>query len=71
MIDTMPTRLASNPIAMTNESKNDLKSRWIFILRHKASEYEHPERKDGKEVTSPDLDDIANEIEAFFTGLNP
>ena len=45
-----------------------LKERWIGILRLKA-EYEHEERKAGKVVASPSIDDICNEIEAFFAGL--
>ncbi len=48
--------------------KEELKNRWISILRHKA-EYEHEARKNGETVTRPDIDDICNEIEAFFTGL--
>ena len=47
----------------------ELKARWIRILREKASEYEHTTRKNGEGVSSPDLDDLANEMEAFFTGL--
>lgn len=47
-----------------------LKARWESILRSKASQYEHQARKDGKIVTGPSLDDIANEMEAFFTGLS-
>ncbi len=54
---------------MTTDKK-ELKLRWINILRFKASEYEHQARKIGKEVCSPSIDDICNEIEAFFTGLN-
>lgn len=46
----------------------ELKNRWISILRQKAT-YEHEERKAGKIVASPSIDDICNEIEAFFTGL--
>lgn len=47
----------------------ELQKRWNRILRQKASEYEHEERKNGKVVCSPSLDDLANEMEAFFTGL--
>ena len=47
---------------------NELKDRWVSILRHKAS-YERNMRKDGQTVASPDIDDICNEIEAFFAGL--
>lgn len=47
----------------------ELKERWIQILRQKASQYEHLARKNGETVTSPSLDDLANEMEAFFTGL--
>jgi hypothetical protein len=48
---------------------NDLKERWISLLRNKASQYEHEARKNGETVTGPSLDDICNEMEAFFTGL--
>lgn len=47
----------------------ELKNRWISILRHKASVYEHEARKRGEIVTEPSLDSICNEMEAFFTGL--
>ena len=47
----------------------ELKNRWIGLLRQKASEYEHEARKKGTIVAEPSLDDICNEIEAFFTGL--
>lgn len=47
----------------------ELKNRWISLLRMKA-DYEHKERKAGKVVASPSIDDICNEIEAFFVGLN-
>lgn len=46
----------------------ELKNRWVEILRMKA-EYEHEARNEGKLVASPSIDDICNEIEAFFTGL--
>lgn len=47
-----------------------IKERWISTLRYKASTYEHPARKkDAHSVTNPSLDDICNEIEAFFAGL--
>jgi len=45
-----------------------LKNRWISTLRQKA-EYEHNDRKAGRVVVSPSIDDICNEMEAFFTGL--
>ena len=47
----------------------ELKNRWVRIIRSKAS-YEHNERKAGNVVASPSIDDICNEIEAFFTALN-
>lgn len=50
-------------------TKKELKERWVGLLRMKASEYEHSARKNGKIVCSPSLDDICNEMEAFFTGL--
>ena len=49
-------------------TKQELKTRWIGILRQKAK-YEHNARKNGEVVCDPDIDDICNEIEAFFTGL--
>lgn len=52
---------------MTNELQ-ELKDRWICILRGKASVYEHEARKKGEVVTSPSIDNICAEIEAFFTG---
>lgn len=47
----------------------ELQKRWNTILRQKASEYEHTARKNGEVVCEPSLDDLANEMEAFFTGL--
>ena len=47
----------------------ELKNRWIGLLRSKASEYEHEARKNGEVVTEPSIDGICNEMEAFFTGL--
>ena len=49
-------------------TKEELKNRWVNILRSKAG-YEHNQRKAGKVVPSPSIDDICNEIEAFFAGL--
>ena len=49
-------------------TKEELKDRWVKLLRYKAA-YEHEERKKGKVVSSPSIDDICNEMEAFFTGL--
>ena len=46
-----------------------LGERWAGTLRSKASEYEHKARGNNKAVTSPSLDSIASEIEAFFAGL--
>ena len=48
----------------------ELHERWNAILRGKASQYEHTARKNGEIVSSPSLDDICNEIDAFFAGLN-
>ena len=47
----------------------ELKDRWIDLLRVKAR-YEHNARKNGEIVASPSIDDICNEMEAFFTGLS-
>lgn len=43
-------------------------NRWIGIIRAKASEYEHKERRNGETVCQPDLDSICNEMEAFKNG---
>ena len=51
---------------MKEFNKKDLANRWISVLRYKAK-YEHEERKNGKEVLSPSIDDICNEITAYFT----
>lgn len=49
-------------------TKKELKNRWVQILRMKAH-YEHTARKNNEVVASPSIDDICNEMEAFFTGL--
>ena len=52
-----------------NKSTENIKNRWISILREKAK-YEHNDRIKGKIVTSPNINDVCNEIEAFFEGLS-
>ena len=47
-------------------SLEKLNERWCQIIRAKAEEYEVGSKIP---VTQPDLYDIANEIDAFFTGL--
>ena len=49
------------------ESRINMIRRWQRIIRHKA-EYDHEARKKGKIVTEPDLDSVANEMEAFIAG---
>ena len=49
--------------------KKELCDKWTTLIRAKAIEYEAQARKKGEIVSSPDLLDIANEIDAFFTGL--
>ena len=46
----------------------ELVDRWISILRMKAT-YEHNARKSGEIVASPSIDDICNEMIAYFTGI--
>lgn len=46
----------------------ELADRWISLLRQKA-EYEHNARKNGEVVPSPSIDDICNEMIAYFTGI--
>lgn len=52
-----------------NLSTQALAERWTNILRGKAEEYEHEARKKGATVVSPSLDDICNEMNAYFTGV--
>ena len=54
---------------MKKKYTEELMNRWITILRQKAHEYEHPARNAGKTVCSPDIDDICNEMTAYFTGI--
>jgi hypothetical protein len=54
---------------MPNKELEELKHRWTIILRHKAK-YDHDARKAGLEPSRPDLDDLCNEMEVFFTALN-
>jgi hypothetical protein len=55
---------------MNEEFKTkELANRWIHLLRMKASEYEHTSRHRGEVVVSPSIDDICNEIIAYFTAL--
>lgn len=54
---------------MIDSMKQELLERWNTILRQKAREYEHSKRKAGEVICSPSIDDICNEISAFFTGL--
>jgi len=49
-------------------TSKELAERWIGLLRIKAR-YEHDERKLGKTVASPSIDDICNEMTAYFTGI--
>lgn len=44
--------------------------RWQALIRGKAAQYEHEARKNGEAVTSPSLDSIANEMDAFLAGLS-
>ena len=53
---------------MEEFTKEELANRWISILRMKA-DYEHTARKKGETVCEPSIDDICNEIEAYFTGI--
>lgn len=50
--------------------EKELFERWNEILRMKASTYEHPARKAGERVSEPSIDDICNEMFAFFAGLS-
>jgi len=47
----------------------ELFDRWEGILRMKASEYEHQDRKYGETVSEPSIDTICNEMEAFLAGV--
>lgn len=54
---------------MESNDLEELRHRWEGMLRSKASEYEHKARMNGETVCNPSLDDLANEINAFFVGL--
>ena len=45
-------------------------TRWKGILRMKAQEYEHKERKSGADVSEPSIDTICNEMDAFIAGAS-
>jgi len=47
----------------------ELADRWIGLLRMKAHEYEHTDRKNGEVVSRPSIDDICNEMTAYFIGI--
>ena len=47
----------------------ELHERWNSILRMRSREYEHTARENGKVVSEPSIDDICNEMDAFFTAL--
>lgn len=49
------------------ESLDELQNRWVGIIRHIG--FSVIEREGENKMTKPDLFDIANEINAFFTGL--
>ena len=54
---------------MEKDNLISLRDRWGRILRGKASDYKHKVWKNGEVVYEPSLDDLANEMDAFFTGL--
>lgn len=54
---------------MSSKELEALKTRWVGLLRLKAKEYEHTARKKGETVCGPSIDDICNEMQAFFTGI--
>lgn len=52
-----------------NYRTEELFTRWMTILRSKAS-YEHKENgKKGVEVSRPTIDDICNEMLAYLAGI--
>ena len=53
-----------------NNSTVNIFHRWQSTLRNKASQYEHEDRKNGKDVVYPSLDDICNEMNAFLAGID-
>mgnify|MGYP007061425487 CR=1 FL=1 len=53
---------------MNDYKTKELADRWIALLRMKAK-YEHNARKNGEVVASPSIDDICNEMIAYFTGV--
>lgn len=55
-------------MAREEYTTKELADRWIGLLRRKAT-YEHTARKNGEVVPSPSIDDICNEMIAYFTGI--
>lgn len=53
---------------MEEYKTKELANRWIGILREKAT-YEHNARKTREVVSSPSIDDICNEMIAYFIGI--
>ena len=54
---------------MEEYKTKELADRWIGLLRQKAT-YEHNARKNGEIVAIPSIDDICNEMIAYFTGIS-
>ena len=54
---------------MEEFATKELANRWISILRQKAH-YEHEERAKGIIVPEPSIDNICNEMIAYFSGVN-
>jgi len=58
----------TNHITMTDYKTEEIADRWIALLRQKAT-YEHEMRKRGETVAEPSIDDICNEMTAYFTAI--
>ena len=64
--------MSNQPVQFFKEesSLDKLKNRWVGLIRHNGSALVKLRSASGIETVSPDLFDIANEIEAFFVGLS-
>jgi hypothetical protein len=69
MTDKQLRDVFQQPVQFYKEESNlsKLRDRWVSLIRQNASIL--VKYSDGDKLPSPDLFDIANEIESFFTGL--
>jgi len=72
IFDKLRKDLYNQPVQFYKEQNEltRLKERWVSLIRMHAKQLVDYAHDNSKNICSPDLFDIANEIDAFFTGLN-